>query len=75
MLTVHGELHYVVAGHPWQLLRNNILEFYQISHALKCPIKENNEGNTNSLVIADNHKLKQTLLLFVLDTLITLHET
>jgi hypothetical protein len=43
MLTVHGELHYVVAGHPWQLLRNNILEFYQISHALKCPKKENNE--------------------------------
>ena len=40
VLTVHGELHYVVAGHPGQLLGYDVLQLDEVPHALQCPIKK-----------------------------------
>ena len=76
MLTVHRQLHDVVARHPWQLLRDYILEFNQVSHALKGPKKVNGVRSCiNSLVIAYDYEFKEALLFFVFNTLVTFHKT
>jgi hypothetical protein len=76
VLSIHCQLHYIVPGHPRQLLGNNVFEFNQVAHALQCPKQKLIiTSDTNSLVIADDYELEQTLLLFVLHTLVSLHET
>jgi len=46
MLTVHSEFNNIVAGHPWQLFRYNVLQLNQVAHAL------------DSLVVTDNDEIE-----------------